>query len=102
MLSTHIYEFCHAHLHPYSPYSLIGNDGLGVNCIVPDSELQKGPEILNLVHDTPCAHQSVFGTTPHTAPFLQGFRGNAKVAGSLLLIEHFLDYAVNHKYAFVK
>ncbi|SVC68701.1 uncharacterized protein METZ01_LOCUS321555, partial [marine metagenome] len=43
MLSTHIYEFCHAHLHSYSPYALMGNDGLGVNCIVSDSELQKGP-----------------------------------------------------------
>ena len=83
MLSTHIYEFCHAHLHSYSPYALMGNDGLRVNCIVSDTELQKGPEIFNLVHDTPCAHQSVFGTTPHTAPFLQGPRQKSGEALSM-------------------
>ena len=96
MLSTHIYVFWYAHLYFYSPYSLIGNDWLGVNCIVSDSELQKGPEIFNLVHDTPCAHQSVFGTTPHAAPFLQGFRGNSKVVCGLLFVEYFLDYCVVH------
>ena len=101
MLSTHIYVFWYAHLYFYSPYSLIGNDWLGVNCIVSDSELQKGPEIFNLVHNAPAAHQSVFWTPAHTAPFLQGFRGNSEVVGRLLLIKYFLDYAVVHKYAFV-
>ncbi len=80
----------------YSPYSLIRNFSLGVGCIVSDAQIQKGAEGFNLIDHAPAADQSVFRSSSHATPFLQGFRGNSKVIRRLLLVEHFLDYRVVH------
>ena len=80
----------------YSPYSLIRNFSLGVGCVVTDTEIQKGAESINLIDHAPAADQSVFRSSSHATPFLQGFRGNSKVVRRLLLVEYFLNYRVVH------